>query len=85
MIHGIGLILIGILYERHPCRRLCIAAGTMFTGIILFSGSLYLLTLTDTRWLGMITPFGGLSFLIAWLMLALNFTGKNRARNKNRH
>ncbi|HTY09957.1 MAG TPA: DUF423 domain-containing protein [Bacteroidota bacterium] len=47
------------------------AAGWWFTaGIVLFSGSLYALALTDVRWLGAITPFGGLSFLIGWGWLA---------------
>ena len=39
-------------------------------GIVLFSGSLYLLALTGTRWLGAITPIGGLCFIAAWLVLA---------------
>jgi uncharacterized membrane protein YgdD (TMEM256/DUF423 family) len=37
----------------------------------LFSGSLYLLALTDTRWLGVVTPFGGVAFLAGWILLAL--------------
>jgi uncharacterized membrane protein YgdD (TMEM256/DUF423 family) len=45
----------------------------MFIGIILFCGSLYLLTLTNTRWLGIITPFGGLFLLAAWLTLGFNY------------
>ncbi len=43
----------------------------MLMGIVLFSGSLYVLAPTEIRWLGMITPFGGLSFIIAWLLLAI--------------
>ncbi|MGD8582127.1 MAG: DUF423 domain-containing protein, partial [Gammaproteobacteria bacterium] len=43
----------------------------MLAGIIIFSGSLYLLTMTGIKWLGMITPIGGISFLAAWLFLAL--------------
>ncbi len=47
------------------------AAGWLFVaGIVLFSGSLYLLVLTDTRWLGAVTPFGGVAFLIGWALLA---------------
>jgi len=45
----------------------------MLTGIILFSGSLYLLTMTGIKWLGMITPFGGVCFLIAWLVLGASY------------
>ena len=47
------------------------AAGWAFTiGITIFSGSLYLLVLTDTRWLGAITPIGGVAFLVGWALLA---------------
>ncbi len=77
MMHSLGLILIGILCnqstKQNTRRRNAIAATFMFVGIILFSGSLYLLTLTSTTWLGIITPFGGLCFLIAWLILAYNY------------
>jgi uncharacterized membrane protein YgdD (TMEM256/DUF423 family) len=73
LMHGIGLILIGIL-NKHESNRCNIAAAVfMFVGIVLFSGSLYLLTLTGTRWLGMITPLGGLCFLMAWLILGFNY------------
>ena len=43
----------------------------MILGILLFSGSLYLMTLTGVRWLGAITPLGGLAFIAAWVSLAL--------------
>jgi uncharacterized membrane protein YgdD (TMEM256/DUF423 family) len=49
------------------------ASGWWFiAGIVLFSGSLYALALTDIKWLGAVTPLGGLSFLIGWLWLAWN-------------
>lgn len=73
MMHGIGLILIGILNKQNASRCNNAAAIFMFAGIILFSGSLYALTLTGTKWLGIITPFGGICFLIAWLTLGLNY------------
>ena len=73
MMHGIGLILIGILNKQSSNRYNIAAAIFMFIGIVLFSGSLYTLTLTGTRWLGIITPFGGLCFLIAWLTLGFNY------------
>jgi uncharacterized membrane protein YgdD (TMEM256/DUF423 family) len=46
------------------------AAWLFFAGVVIFSGSLYLLVLTDTRWLGAITPIGGLFFLAGWIALA---------------
>lgn len=73
LIHGIGLIVIGTLNKINTSRYNIIAAALMFIGIILFSGSLYLLTLTGTRWLGIITPFGGTLFLAAWLTLGFNY------------
>lgn len=76
MTHGLGLILIGVL-NQHRCSRCNTAAAVfMFAGIVLFSGSLYLLTLTGERWLGMVTPFGGICFLIAWLTLGFNYLQK---------
>ena len=73
MMHAIGLILIGLLDKQNTSRYSVVAAAFMFIGIILFSGSLYLLTLTGTKWLGIITPFGGVCFLIAWLTLGFNY------------
>ena len=71
--HGIGLILIGLLNKQDSNRCSIAAAVFMLAGIILFSGSLYALTLTGTKWLGIITPFGGLCFLIAWLTHGFNY------------
>jgi uncharacterized membrane protein YgdD (TMEM256/DUF423 family) len=73
MMHGLGLILIGMISKQDTNRYNIAAAVIMFLGIVLFSGSLYLLTLTGTRWLGMITPVGGICFLIAWLTLGFNY------------
>ncbi len=77
MMHGVGLILIGLLNRQTTDRYNIAAAGFMFMGIVLFSGSLYLLTLTGTKWLGIITPFGGLCFLIAWLIIGFNYLRKS--------
>ena len=71
--HSIGLIVIGILHKLSPRRSHSLAAWAMLTGIIIFSGSLYILSTTGIKWLGMITPIGGVSFLAAWLILALSY------------
>jgi len=76
MVHAIGLILIGVLNQQNCSRCNTAAAIFMFAGIVLFSGSLYLLTLTGATWLGMVTPFGGVCFLIAWLTLGFNYLQK---------
>ncbi len=72
MWHALGLILIALFSRESFGSRLLNWAGwMMFSGIILFSGSLYLLTILNVRWLGMITPFGGTAFLIAWLLICV--------------
>lgn len=70
--HGIGLIIIAMLTKHNPNRWNITAASFMFIGIILFCGSLYLLTVTGVKWLGMITPIGGVCFLVAWLIVGFN-------------
>jgi uncharacterized membrane protein YgdD (TMEM256/DUF423 family) len=70
--HAIGLLLIGVISLHLTDSRLLIWSGNLlFTGIIIFSGSLYLLTLTDTSWLGMITPLGGFAFIGGWVFLSI--------------
>ncbi|MDH4206512.1 MAG: DUF423 domain-containing protein [Desulfobacteraceae bacterium] len=70
--HSLGLLIVGLLtiYFK-PEKYLKIAGWMMFIGIILFSGSLYILSTTNTRWLGMITPFGGIAFIISWVYIAV--------------
>jgi uncharacterized membrane protein YgdD (TMEM256/DUF423 family) len=70
--HSLGLILIGLVAWHMPgLPQLRWAAWIMLAGILLFSGSLYALALTNAGWLGMITPFGGLAFIGAWLLLVI--------------
>ncbi len=70
--HALGIGLIALVTVHHPgSRLLCWAGWLMFIGIVLFSGSLYLLAISGIRTLGMITPFGGLAFITAWLLAAL--------------
>ena len=71
--HSLGLMIIGLMtiYFK-PAKHLEIAGWIMFTGIILFSGSLYILSTTSARWLGIITPVGGIAFIISWIFIAIN-------------
>lgn len=72
LVHALGLLVIGILCHLVPAAMLVRAAGWLiFLGVLLFSGSLYVMVLTGIRGLGMITPIGGVAFLIGWLLLAL--------------
>ena len=71
--HSLGLLTVGLMtiYFK-PEKYLKIAGWMMLIGIILFSGSLYILSITNTRWLGMITPFGGFAFIISWVYIAIS-------------
>ena len=75
MYHALALVLVGLILEsdRTPSRLLHWSGALLLSGILLFSGSLYILVLTDTSWLGAVTPLGGVAFLVAWLLLALAF------------
>lgn len=66
MYHALGILAAAALAPE----RLKLIAGLFGAGIVLFSGSLYLLAVTDVRWLGAITPFGGLCFLAGWAAFA---------------
>jgi uncharacterized membrane protein YgdD (TMEM256/DUF423 family) len=71
--HFIHAVMLFVLASRSPLAR-----GpwvSFLAGILLFSGSLYVLALTNVRWLGAITPFGGVGFLIGWLWLAICVAG----------
>lgn len=71
LVHALGLLLIGVLAQLMPEASMVRNAGwALLLGTLLFSGSLYLLVLTGVKPFGMITPFGGIAFLIGWLLLA---------------
>ena len=69
MYHALGLIAVAWAMTRWPAANLNAAGWAFIVGIVVFSGSLYLLSATDIRWLGAITPIGGLAFLIGWAIL----------------
>lgn len=72
MFHATGLLVIGVLLGKMPASSLLSWSGwLMLIGIILFSGSLYVLTLTKISVLGAITPLGGVAFLAAWILLII--------------
>lgn len=70
--HAIGLLVIGIVARYLPDSALLSWSGwLMLTGIIIFSGSLYMLSISGTRWLGAVTPVGGLCFIASWILFAV--------------
>ncbi|MBI3323962.1 MAG: DUF423 domain-containing protein [Candidatus Omnitrophica bacterium] len=73
LIHGLGLVGVGWLQTMKPHDALIQWAGWAFLiGVLLFSGSLYLLSLTGIKKLGMVTPLGGMALLAGWLCVALS-------------
>ncbi|OGX68671.1 MAG: hypothetical protein A2189_00565 [Paenibacillus sp. RIFOXYA1_FULL_44_5] len=72
MYHSLGLIVIALVMNKLGQSTLLTWSGwSMLVGIILFSGSLYVLSISGVKWLGAITPLGGVGFLAAWLLLAV--------------
>jgi uncharacterized membrane protein YgdD (TMEM256/DUF423 family) len=69
MYHSLAVILLVILYRQMPQSLLLYSSGFMLAGIILFSGSLYMLALTQIKWFGPVTPIGGICFIVGWALL----------------
>ncbi|MGV3618219.1 MAG: DUF423 domain-containing protein [Fimbriimonas sp.] len=69
--HAIALVVIGLVCAHTESKLVRRAAWLHVVGIAIFGGTLYLLVLTGVRWMGAITPLGGLCFLVGWLCLAI--------------
>ena len=75
LLHAVALLAL-VLFSRATGRSVTLPAALFGAGIVLFSGSLYGLALTSWRWLGPITPLGGLAFLAGWASLVLLARGR---------
>lgn len=71
MFHAAGLLVIGLLAGKISSPLINWSGWLMFIGIILFSGSLFVLSITQIKVLGAITPLGGVSFLVAWVLMII--------------
>ena len=71
-IHALALIMVGVLQQQFDIK-LTISGFSFFIGMVLFSGSLYSIALTGVKGLGIITPIGGLLFIIGWAYMAIQF------------
>ena len=73
MYHALALILVALLLSSlsEESLPLVVAGYAFIAGVVLFSGSLYALSLSGIKWLGAITPFGGVAFIIGWSCLAV--------------
>jgi uncharacterized membrane protein YgdD (TMEM256/DUF423 family) len=74
MYHAIALLLLGVMSSlaQFPVKLLNWAAFFFTFGILLFSGSLYLLAVSNVKWLGAVVPLGGVAFILGWLMLIIS-------------
>ena len=70
MYHALGLLAVGLALARWPSSALALAGWLFIAGTIVFSGTLYVLSLTGQRWLGAVTPMGGAAFIAGWIVLA---------------
>src|SRR5262245_2512795 len=71
MYHALALLAVGLWSSRAPSTAARLAGLFFSAGTVLFSGSLYALSLSGQRWLGAVTPWGGLAFLLGWVALAV--------------
>lgn len=77
LVHAVVLLMVGSFGGPRPSKFVGWSWRFSFFGLLLFSGSLYVLSLTGMKWLGAVTPLGGLCLMIGWLLLALG-AGKCR-------
>jgi uncharacterized membrane protein YgdD (TMEM256/DUF423 family) len=70
MFHALALLAVAWARTRWPSATADVAGWSFVAGTVIFSGSLYALSVTGERWLGAVTPFGGVAFLIGWAALA---------------
>lgn len=70
LIHALALLITAWASTRWSSGLVSGAGWLFVVGVVVFSGSLYLLSLTETRWLGAITPIGGVAFVVGWFLLA---------------
>ena len=71
MFHGLGILFVAILNSFISESDLSVIIYFFTIGIVLFSGSLYILAISKVRWLGMLTPIGGVFFILGWVILIL--------------
>ena len=70
MVHALALLAVGLAAAQWPESGVGLSGWLFAVGILIFSGSLYILALTGVKWLGAITPIGGAAFLAGWAVLA---------------
>lgn len=74
--HALGLFCVAFVAHFNETKKIKIAGYSMMFGIVIFSGSLYAMTFTGIKILGAITPIGGIAFIVAWILLAVEILKK---------
>lgn len=76
LFHSLALIIAGLLYDKYDSKKIRIASILFMLGIIIFSGSLYTLSISNIGIFGAVTPIGGVLFIVGWLYLFLSIKTK---------
>ena len=84
MYHAFGLCIVSWAIDRYPGQGLEKTGWFFITGILLFSGSLYVVSLAGIRWMGAVTPIGGLAFMAGWILLGWGVWRDSRASGLSR-
>lgn len=74
--HSLGVFIVAFVAYINDDKKVKIAGYLMVASTAIFCGSLYAMTITELQWLGMITPIGGIGFIISWVMLLFSFNSK---------
>jgi uncharacterized membrane protein YgdD (TMEM256/DUF423 family) len=80
--HSLGMFVIAFCAYINDNKNINTAGNIMFYSMLIFSGSLYIMTITGMKWLGAVTPIGGTGFILAWLMLASSFNSVEKDESK---
>jgi len=81
MYHGLGIVLLGITMNVKRTNRMLSIVGYLFVvGVVLFSGSLFVLALTDIKIMGAVVPFGGLAMIVGWICFAIGASAASPIR-----
>ncbi|MBC1742979.1 DUF423 domain-containing protein [Listeria welshimeri] len=80
MFHAVGILIIGLLMEKQTSRLYNWAAILFSVGILFFSGSLYVLSISKVTVLGAITPIGGVCFVVGWFLLILGVSKRTMSK-----
>ena len=71
LVHAVALLVVGLMASKPGATGLNLVGGAFSIGMLIFTGSLWIMALTNTRWLGAITPIGGTALIVGWLALAV--------------